>query len=181
MRFLRQFCIAVWLTMGGMDAIYDHFSRRAVAYLWLLVALVAFSRHFTVSINASDSLPGVLFLVQKGTKPAKGDLAAFRYAGGGPYERGALFLKRMIGIPGSIVTARDAGDGYRDYFVDDQFVGRAKPHSKNGIPLKPGPEGTIPVGRYYMAAPHHDSLDSRYALIGWVAEDQIVGRAFRIF
>jgi conjugal transfer pilin signal peptidase TrbI len=32
-----------------------------------------------------------------------------------------------------------------------------------------------------MAASNPDSLDSRYALVGWVAEEQIVGRAFRIF
>jgi conjugal transfer pilin signal peptidase TrbI len=31
-----------------------------------------------------------------------------------------------------------------------------------------------------MAAPHPDSLDSRYALVGWVDEEQIIGRAFQI-
>lgn len=164
-----------------LDAIYSHFSRRLLVYLWLLVVIVAFSRYFTISINVSDSLPGALFLVQKGSKPRKGDLTAFRYIGGGPYERGALFLKRMVGIPGSSVVVKDAGGGYHDYFVDGLFVGRAKPFSKNGISLKTGPEGTIPAGRYYMAAPNPDSLDSRYAMVGWVSDEQIVGRAFRIF
>lgn len=164
-----------------LDAIFSHFSRRTPAYLWLLVAMVAFSRHFTLSINVSDSLPGVLFLVQKASKPGKGDLAAFRYAGGGPYASDSLFMKRIVGIQGSLVEARDAGGGYRDFYVDSQFVGRAKPFSRNGMPLKPGPEGIIPAGRYYMAAPNPDSLDSRYALVGWVADEQIVGRAFRIF
>lgn len=165
-----------------LNAIYLHLSRRLPVYLWLLVAIAAFSRHFTISINISDSLPGTLFLVQKGVRPAgKGDLTAFRYAGGGPYEHGALFLKRIEGIPGSTVTTRDAGGGYRDYLVDGQFVGRAKPLSKTGMPLKPGPEGIIPDGHYYMAAPNPDSLDSRYAMVGWVADEQIVGRAFRIF
>lgn len=164
-----------------LDAIYSHLSRRAHVYLWLLAAMVALSRYFTISINVSDSLPGTLFLVQKGSKPRKGDLTAFRYTGGGPYERGALFLKRMVGIPGSSVVVKDAGGGYHDYFVDGWFAGRAKPLSKNGMPLRPGPEGIIPAGRYYMAAPNPDSLDSRYALVGWVADEQIVGRAFRLF
>lgn len=165
-----------------LDAIYAHFVRRIAIYLWLLVALIAFGRHFTVSINASDSLPGIVFLVQKGTwPPRKGDLVAFRYTGGGPYQAGALFLKRIAGVPGAYVTAIDAGDGYRDYYVDGVFVGRAKPISRTGVPLRHGPVGVIPPGRYYMAAPHPDSLDSRYALVGWVADEQIVGRAFKIF
>jgi len=164
-----------------LDAIYSHVARRAAIYLWLLVAFAAFGRWFALTINVSDSLPGMVFLVQKGSKPDQGDLVAFRYAGGGPYERGALFLKQMRGVPGSLVVGKEVGGGYRDYFVDGQFVGRAKPTSKTGTPLAPGPSGVIPRGRYYMAAPNPDSLDSRYAMVGWVGEELIVGRAFRMF
>ncbi|PZR43703.1 MAG: hypothetical protein DI537_61865 [Stutzerimonas stutzeri] len=45
----------------------------------------------------------------------------------------------------------------------------------------PGPVGVIQEGHYYMTAPNPDSLDSRYALVGWVSDEQIVGRAFRVF
>lgn len=164
-----------------VDVVFSHLAKHKIAYLWAMVAFVAFGRFFTLSINVSDSLPGMIFLVQKGAKPEKGDLVAFRYAGGGPYERGALFLKRMTGVPGSVVRTSDAGTGYRDYFVDGEFVGRAKPFSKSGIPLKHGPEGIIPPEHYYVAAPNPDSLDSRYALVGWISADQIVGKAYRIF
>ncbi len=163
------------------DALHDHVARHAPVYLWLLVGVAAFGRWFALTLNVSDSLPGTVFLVQKGTKPDKGQLAAFRYAGSGPYERGALFLKQMLGVPGSLVIGMDIGSGYRDYFVDGQYAGRAKPRSKTGILLDHGPSGVIPAGHYYMAAPNPDSLDSRYALVGWVSEDQIVGRAFRIY
>jgi Type IV secretory pathway, protease TraF len=164
-----------------LDRLYYHFARNAPFYLWLLVALAAFGRHFIISINVSDSLPGTVFLVQKGANPTKGDLAAFRYAGGGPYQRGVLFLKRMVGMPGSTVNANDAGGGYTNFFVDGQFVGRSKPKARTGERLLPGPSGVIPPGHYYMAAPNPDSLDSRYALMGWVSDAQIVGRAFRVF
>lgn len=164
-----------------LDTLYNHLSRRAAVYLWLLVAILAFARYFTLSINVSDSLPGTVFLIQKGTKPMKGDLAAFRYAGGGPYHQGVLFLKRLVGVGGDTVMAHDEGDGYRDYFVNGQGVGRSKPKSRDGKPLEPGPTGTIPPHRYYMAGTHRDSLDSRYALVGWVHDDQIVGRAYKVF
>ena len=148
----------------------------------LALALVAFGHHFVLTINVSDSLPGTIFLVRKGGgSVSRGDLVAFRHGGGGAYERGALFLKRVAGRPQSIVTSKDAGNGHRDYFVDGQYVGQAKTKSKTGLPLEPGPTGTIPPGRYYLTAPHPDSFDSRYALVGWVADAQIVGRAFRVF
>lgn len=165
-----------------IEATYEHLRRYAPLYLWVIAAVIAFGRYFTISINISDSLPGTLYLVHKGEwKPKKGDLVAFRYGGGGPYQRGALFLKRMTGLPGSEITTRDLGKGYRAFYVDGDYVGTAKPISKTGAPLKPGPTGTIPPGHFYVAAPHPDSLDSRYALIGWITAEQIVGHAFRIF
>jgi conjugal transfer pilin signal peptidase TrbI len=44
-----------------------------------------------------------------------------------------------------------------------------------------GPVGVLPQGRYYMAAPNPDSLDSRYNWVGQVKDSQIIGRGFRIF
>lgn len=164
-----------------LDSIYFHLERRAHIYIWATVAIIAFSRYFILTINVSDSLPGKVFLVQKGSKPQRGELAAFRYGGGGPYEQGVLFLKRALGTQGSQVVARDSGEGFREYFVDGQSVGRAKPFSKTGMPLQAGPTGTIPFGHYYMMAPNPDSLDSRYSLVGWVSESQLVGRAIAIF
>ncbi len=164
-----------------LDTLYRHLVRRATIYLWVFVAFVAFGRYFSLTINVSDSLPGTIFLVEKGTKPGKGDLAAFRYGGGGPYERGVLFLKRILGVAGSEVVAEDVGKGYREYFVDGQSVGRAKPISKGGKPLQHGPVGIIPNGHFFMSAPHPDSLDSRYALVGWVAETELVGRAISLY
>ncbi|MFN3958185.1 MAG: S26 family signal peptidase [Tepidimonas ignava] len=166
---------------GAADRVYAHLGKWAPLYVWLLVVLIALGRTFYLSVNVSNSLPGKLFLVHKGAMPQLGDMAAFRHAGGGGYEAGALFLKRVVGVSGSIVTAKDAGAGFRDYFVDGRFVGRAKPVSRSGEPLKPGPDGAIPPGHYYMAADHPDSFDSRYAAVGWVAQRQIVGKAYRIF
>ena len=164
-----------------LDSLYLHLVRRGTIYLWVFVAIVAFGRYFTLTINVSDSLPGTIFLVQKGATPRKGDLAAFRYGGGGPYERGALFLKQILGVSGSEVVAHDVGKGYREYFVDGQSAGRAKPASKGRIPLLHGPVGIIPNGHFFMSAPHPDSLDSRYALVGWVSETELVGRAISLY
>ena len=39
----------------------------------------------------------------------------------------------------------------------------------------------LPAGRYYVRAPHPDSLDSRYRLTGWISDAQIIGRAYALF
>lgn len=164
-----------------INRLYHHFSKQAPLYLWVVVLVVLAGRYLALSINLSDSLTGKLYIVQKGTKPSLGDFAAFRYQGGGPYDQGVWFLKRVKGVAGSVVNANELRTGFIDYYVNGEYVGRAKPRSKSGIPLAAGPTGTIPSRHYYMEAPNPDSLDSRYALVGWVSDEQIVGRAYEVF
>ena len=151
---------------------------RLWGFPYLLAAMVAvwFDTHYTVGLNATESLPQRLFLIQRGEQPARGNFVAFRWLGGGPYPAGATFIKIVAGVPGDVVT-RAAGR----YFVNGQPVGQAKPVSRQGIALEPGPTGTVPAGFFYVRAPHPDSLDSRYALTGWVSQAQILGRAHALF
>jgi conjugal transfer pilin signal peptidase TrbI len=101
---------------------------------------------------------------------------AFRWPGGGPYPAGVTFVKVIAGIAGDEVTRAD-----RDFFVNGAHVGEAKSVSREGAPLELGPTGVLPPGRYYVRAPHPDSLDSRYRLTGWISEEQIIGRAYALF
>ena len=161
--------------------IYRNLTKYAPAYLWLLTLWVFLSRYVVISVNVSDSLPGKVYLIQKGVKPELDDFAAFHYQGGGPYATGSRFLKIVKGMPGGKVSAVESGSGFFDFYVNGSFVGRAKPRSRTGSPLALGPTGTIPSRHYYMAAPNPDSLDSRYALVGWVDEGQVIGRAIEVF
>lgn len=142
----------------------------------VIAAAVLFQQHFMFGLNASPSLPVNLFLIHKGTAPAQGQYVAFRWAGGGPHPAGTTFVKLIAGSPGDVVTRID-----RDFFINGTQVGRAKPFSRQGVPLEPGPTGTLPAGHYYVRAPHPDSLDSRYRLTGWVSQSQIIGRAYALF
>ncbi len=144
--------------------------------LWAMVGYLAVTKSYLLTINLTDSLPGTLFLIDKRSFPQEGELLAFRWANDWPYPKGSIFVKRLSGMPGAIISARD-----RHYFVDGREIGFAKSLSRTGVSLKPGPVGVLPVGRYFVSADHPDSLDSRYALTGWVAEDQVIGQAYRIF
>ena len=62
-------------------------------------------------------------------------------------------------------------------FLDGEAVGRAKAHALDGRPLEAIAPGTIPPGHFYLHADHADSHDSRYAEIGLVPRERILGRA----
>lgn len=154
----------------------EHVHRWGIAYLLLIVGATLFQTHFAFGLNASPSLPHRFFLIHKGELPQRGQYVAFRWPGGGPYPAGVTFVKIIAGMAGDAVTRAD-----RDFFVNGTHVGQAKTVSRQGVPLELGPTGVLPAGRYYVRAPHPDSLDSRYRLTGWVSEAQIIGRAYALF
>jgi len=154
-----------------------HARRYWASYASLVAGILYFSAHFTVGVNATPSLPYTLCLIVKGEfSPQRGDLVAFRWPGGGPYPAGATFSKFVQGVPGDEVTTVG-----REFFVNGQPVGLAKPFSAQREPLVPGPTGVIPEGHYYVAGSHPDSLDSRYALAGWIRREALIGRAHVVF
>ena len=154
----------------------EHVRRWGIAYLLLIVGAALLQAHFAFGLNASPSLPHRFFLIHKGELPQRWQYVAFRWPGGGPYPAGVTFVKVTAGMAGDTVTRAD-----RDFFVNGMHVGQAKTLSRQGVPLELGPTGVLPAGRYYVRAPHPDSLDSRYRLTGWIAETQIIGRAYALF
>lgn len=158
------------------ERLTDHVRRWGIAWLALLIAAAVFQANLSFGLNASPSLPDRLFLIHKGKLPQRGQYVAFRWPGGGPYPAGVTFVKIVAGMAGDTVTRID-----RDYYVNGVPVGTAKTVSRKGLPLEAGTVGVLPAGRYYVRAPHPDSLDSRYALTGWISEDQIIGRAYALF
>ncbi len=154
----------------------EHVRRWGIAYLLLIVGAAFLQAHFAFGLNASPSLPHRFFLIHKGELPQRGQYVAFRWLGGDPYPAGVTFVKVIAGMGGDTVTRAD-----RDFFVNGAHVGQAKTLSHQGVPLELGPTGILPAGRYYVRAPHPDSLDSRYRLTGWVSEEQIIGRAYALF
>jgi len=153
-----------------------HLRRWGLVYLGVAIAAGIFPTRYTLGINISPSLPHHVYLIHKGTLPNTGDLVAFRWGGGGPYAAETTFVKIVAGVAADTVTRVE-----REFFVNGKPVGTAKQRSRTGVLLDPGPTGVLPAGTYYVRAPHPDSLDSRYALTGWISRNQIIGRAYVLF
>jgi conjugal transfer pilin signal peptidase TrbI len=147
-------------------------------YIWLALVVVPpiFGHFFTIGLNLTPSLPYRWYLIEKNVQPKIGEYIAFRWTANEPYKMGSTFTKILAGAGGDVVTRVG-----RDYYLNGIHMGTAKTHSKRGLKLELGPVGVIPEGHFYVMAPHPDSLDSRYALTGWVKQADVVGRAHALF
>ena len=152
----------------GLRRRYLQQLRDAAPWVLLFGILLAVWHHYLlVGTNfATKSLPDHLFVTFKQDRAVtRGDYVTFTWHGGGPYPRGLRFTKIVAGVPGDVVTAD--GPNYR---INGRLIAVAKPVGKNGQPLQPGPVGVIPPGHYFVVATNPDSLDSRYALTGWIKD-----------
>lgn len=143
--------------------------------LALFQGISAWKANHAFLINTSSSLPNWAFVLETKAPPARGALIFFRppvsdVLIGNFGSKPQLFGKLVYGVGGDTVSR-----GGRTFFVNGKAVAVAKPHSRKGEPLPLGPTGVIPHGCYFVGTPHKDGFDSRYALIGWICRDRIVG------
>lgn len=129
--------------------------------------------------------------------PARGDVVVFRL----PSEPSTNYIKRLVGLPGDSITYLN-----NQIFVNQQPVQVAvtgpypetdQPGSvlaremlgshEHDVLFMPGRgslEGTfiVPEGHYFMMGDNRDnSRDSRYDGVGMVPDDNVVGKAVRIW
>ena len=142
-----------------------------VALSMLLVATL--SPWFVTNID--ESLPGLFYQIERGETPGRDEVAGIKVPANPYYPEGAPFLKVIKGLPGDVVSCDS-----RRIFINGEFVAEAKEQTKRGNPLTPGPTGTIPPGHYFIWTPHQDSYDSRYAEVGWISAEHILGKARRL-
>lgn len=145
-------------------------SAAVLSGLWTL------SQRYLLGLNASFSMPEpALFLVDRagwpaGRAPLRGQFVAVRWHGGGPWPAGALFVKRVEGVPGDVLGVSD-----RTISLNGKPLAFAKTHARSGAPLAPIAAQVIPPDHYYLHNDGPDSLDSRYALAGLFARHALIG------
>lgn len=175
----RNNCPLAHLASGPARA----FVRYPRLTLWSALGLAAlaltassqFAARHALLINASPSLPYWAIWLDREGNPQRGDLILFdpppsdlltRHFGAKPQP----FGKRVYGIGGDVVSRSG-----RTFLVNGRAVAAAKELSRFGEPLALGPTGTIPQGCYFVATEHKDGFDSRYAAIGWICRQRVLG------
>lgn len=145
------------------------------ALMGTLGGLWALSQFVIVGPNRTGSLKDapILVIIKDGAVPQKGALVAFAPHGNRYFTEYPYWVKRLEGVPGDVVTYRD-----EIFYINGRPVTATKRFAKDGQSLTPGSVGVLPECTYFLATDHPDGYDSRYADIGWVTCDQIVGRAY---
>jgi conjugal transfer pilin signal peptidase TrbI len=140
-----------------------------------LTALSGFATSHALMINASPSLPYWAIWTSRTGVPQRGNIILFTPPASPLLQkhfgtRAQPFGKIVSGMPGDLVTREG-----RTFHVNGRPVATAKLASRLGEPLALGPTGRIPENCYFVTTPHKDGFDSRYAAIGWVCRDRILG------
>lgn len=131
-------------------------------------------------------------------EPQRGDVVVFRSTS----EPSINLIKRLVGLPGDHVVVRDnhlvingtpvplvadgrydGGYGFTGSELERERFGR----TDHVIMLAPGRlaadfDAVVPAGHYFfMGDNRNDSEDSRFARVGFVPADHLVGHAIRIW
>ena len=156
------------------------FNSRLLSIMLFLflgvIGLVASQRWFLYTWNLTESLPGHVYVIQKGAPVKRGDIIGFYWHGGATYPKGEIFLKLVRGVPGDGITVKG-----REVYVNNTLIGHAKDKSKAGIPLEVTHKLEVGQDELFVATPHRDSFDSRYEMVGNIKQSEVIGRAYEIF
>ncbi|MCC8063661.1 MAG: signal peptidase I [Clostridiales bacterium] len=147
---------------------------RTTIYALIVVAAVAvlIATMFlpVLQVSGSSMEPtledGDIIILVKSGEFETGDLVGF-------YYQNKLLLKRVIAGPGDIVDIDEDGNVYvNDELLDEPYVTeKALGETDRGYPVQ------VPEDRYFVMGDNRaTSIDSRSTAIGYIEEEQIVGK-----
>lgn len=173
--------ILLWLeTHRPSDLVIKRMSYTLYGMAIITILSLCVAPFYTIAINLDHSLPQHAFIIHKGETPKKGEFIAFKFQGFEPwFPKGSIFVKILSGTTGDVVST--ANHGCIEYKVNDTVIGCAKPKTRDGHTLLLGPVGVVPKNRFVVRGTSPDSFDSRYNGVGWIKQQQVIGRAYAIF
>ncbi len=133
----------------------------------LLPVLQIYGKSMNPNLYEGDIVVSV-----KSSSFKQGDIVAF-------YYNNRVLVKRIIGMPGDVISIKDNGDVYvNNELLDEPYLSEKSVGSSDlEYPY------TVPQNSYFVLGDHRvTSVDSRSSLIGCVESEEIVGKiVFRVW
>ena len=116
--------------------------------------------------------------IYRGDDPAYGDIIIFEY----PNDPSVDYIKRVIGLPGDVITVRDKRLYRNGMPVEESYIRYEQPNIIEPIRDNFGPV-TVPPDKYFVMGDNRNgSSDSRDYRLGTVDTRYVIGKAaFLIF
>jgi signal peptidase I len=194
-RYARSFFPVVLIVLLLRAFVFEPFRIPSAS---MMPGLVAGDFIFVSKFSYGLRLPVTNTKIVPIGEPQRGDVIVFRL----PSDPSIHFIKRLIGLPGDHVVVRDnrltvngqtiptMADGV--YTGDHGFTGADLAFERFGaaqhvVMLAADRDPTdfdavVPAGHYFfMGDNRNDSEDSRFPIVGFVPEQNLVGHAVRIW
>ena len=192
--YSRSFLPVLMLVLVVRSFMYEPFRIPSSSMVpTLLVGDFIFVNKFTYGLR----LPVVHSKILDIGEPERGDVMVFRL----PSDPSVNYIKRLVGLPGDTIVVMNKRLSINTELValerNGLFVrpGRSAAllaveqlgdvsHQVLLEPMQSSREGTfvVPEGHYFMMGDNRDnSQDSRYPQVGFVPQENVVGKAVRIW
>ena len=186
---IRRTLKAIWRSFHWIDdKLHQPRIKPLAVSLFILItlstgALYAASPWYELVVNQSNSMPGIVYFLDKTKAPNCGDTTVFTMPDNARFYAGLRLIKMIKGCTGDVVTVQN-----HEVFINGQSVGvymnmtrDDRPTIVKPYPLYPIEPVVIPQGKVYLYAPHPRSYDSRYLSYGLRDRSELIGTATRIF
>jgi len=135
-------------------------------YNYIIVNAQIPSNSMNNGIKTGDRLFGFR-LSYISSSPQRGDVVIFKF----PDDETKDYIKRVIGLPGDVVQIKSGvlyinGEIYSEDYLKEPMIGSFGPYC-------------VPDGHYFMLGDNRNvSVDSRFWINTYVAQNKIIGKAF---
>jgi len=192
--YSRSFFPVLLLVLVVRSFLYEPFRIPSSSMVpTLLVGDFIFVNKYTYGLR----LPVIHTRILENGDPERGDVMVFRL----PSNPSVNYIKRLVGLPGDTIDYRNKQLIINGVPVEMRRKGTVRrPGGLNALvasetlgdvmhdvllePIALGREGryVVPEGHYFMMGDNRDnSQDSRFPQVGFVPQENIVGKAVRIW
>ncbi len=149
--------------------------NKMMVVMAAVVVVGVIAPHFICVTTTASLRERVYLLSHSPSKLARKDFVIFRHANYATSYKPQNLMKQIVCDEGDDLRVT----GEKEYYCNDQYLGRAKDKSLKGEPIANFVfNGRIPAGKMFVMGHHRDSFDSRYEGMGLLDKEIVTAKGY---